>query len=185
MGRAKHLLNRLLTAFVWIVAVACFGLLGFIGIGPHTGLYTTMTVLSGSMRPGIPVGAVVVGRPQPARDLRVGQVITYPIPVDDHRVVTHRVVRIISAGEHPVFQTKGDSNDAADPWVATATGPTVSRVRGVVPGLGYAIHWLRSRTLHMAGVVVLPVIVGVWRVVDIWREDDEPSPVVLEGVAAP
>lgn len=177
-------MKRLLTALVWMVAVACFGLLGFIGVGPHTGLYTTMTVLSGSMQPGIPVGAVVIGRPQPARDLRVGQVITYPIPVDDHRVVTHRVVRILSGGEHPVFQTKGDANDAPDPWVATATGATVSTVRGVVPGLGYGIHWLRNRTLHMASVIVLPLIVGVWRVVDIWRDDDESDQAVIAGVAA-
>ncbi|MDQ1536902.1 MAG: signal peptidase [Actinomycetota bacterium] len=168
-------MNRLVTTCVGVVAVVCFGLLGFLGIGPHTGLYRTVTVLSGSMRPGIPEGAVLVETPIPGRDLRVGQVVTYTIPVDDHRVVTHRVVRIVSGGAHPVFQTKGDANDTADPWQEQVTGADVWQVRAVVPGLGFGIHWLRVPAVQVVGVFVLPAFLAVCWVIGIWRDDDEPD----------
>jgi signal peptidase len=180
--------NRLLTAGVGFIAAVCFGLLGFLGIGPHTGIYRTVTVLSGSMRPGIPAGAVLVETPVSGHDLRVGQVVTYAIPVDDHSVVTHRVVRIVSGGDHPLFETKGDANDTADPWQVQLTGADVWRVRRVVPGLGFGIHWLRVRAIQVVGVVVLPGVLALWCLAGIWREDDEPDmgPVTdVVGAAAP
>ena len=183
MARPGHVINRLFTYLVWALAVACFGLLGLLGVGPRTGRYTTLTVLSASMRPGIPAGAVVVDTPEPARTLHVGQIITYAIPVDDHHVVTHRVVKIISAGDHPVVVTKGDANDAVDPWQAQITSVDVWRVRATVPGLGFAIHWLRGRNFLVAGVLVLPAALAVWWIVSIWRDDDKHDPHAV-GVAA-
>ena len=50
--------------------------------------------------------------PEATADVRVGEVISYKIPVEDHHVETHRIVRIISAGRHPVVVTKGDANTA-------------------------------------------------------------------------
>jgi signal peptidase I len=176
-------MTKALNAAVWAFAVACFGLLALVGIGPRTGRYATLTVLSGSMRPGIPPGAVIVETPEPASSLRVGQVVTYPIPVDDHHVLTHRVVEVVSGGDHPIFQTKGDANDAADPWQAQ-TGGTVWRVRAVVPGLGYAIGGLRNRALRVVGVVV-PVVLAVRWVIGIWRNDDDPDDVGVAVVSAP
>jgi signal peptidase len=167
--------NRLLTGCVGVIVVACFGLLGFLGIGPHTGLYRTVTVLSGSMRPSIPAGAVLVETPVAGKDLRVGQVVTYAIPVDDNHIVTHRVVRIVSGGDHPVFETKGDGNDTADPWQASVTGAGIWRVRRVVPGLGFGIHRLRNRAVQVVGVGVLPAVLALWWVASIWRGDGEPD----------
>ena len=159
-------------------------MLGIIGVGPRTGQYKTLTVLSGSMRPGIPVGAIVVDTPESGADLQVGQIVTYAIPVEDHRVITHRVVKIIAAGDHPVFQTRGDNNDAIDPWQAQVIGAEVWRVRGVVPGLGYAIHGLRQRTIHVIAVVVTPIVLALWCVLRIWR-DDERVPDLEADLAAP
>jgi signal peptidase len=173
MNRARHAIERPLAALAWLVALVCFGVLTVLGVGPHTGRYSTLTVLSGSMRPSIPVGAVLVDTPEPARNLRVGDVVTYAIPAEDHRVITHRVVRIISGGDHPVFQTKGDANSTADPWLGRVSGTTVWRVRAVVPGAGLAIHWLRGNTIHLLGVVILPTVVALWWVMTIWRDDDE------------
>ena len=36
--------------------------------------------------------------------------------IDNHYVVSHRVVKVFEGGDRPVFQTKGDANDAPDPW---------------------------------------------------------------------
>jgi signal peptidase len=184
MKSARHVVERLLTSLVSAIAVACFGLFAIVGVGPHTGRYRTLTVLSGSMRPSIPVGAVLVDMPEPARDLRVGQVVTYAIPVEDHRVITHRVVKIINGGDHPVFQTKGDANNVADPWQEQVTGATVWRVRAAVPGVGLAIHWLRAGTIHLLGVLLVPTVLAMWWVVSIWRDEDKPDPDARVPVAA-
>ena len=71
-----------------------------------------------------------------------------------------------------MFETKGDANDTADPWQVQATDTDVWRVRAVVPGLGFGIHWLRAPGVQVVGVFVLPALVALWWVVGIWREDD-------------
>ncbi len=48
--------------------------------------------------------------------------ITYRIPAEDRRIVTHRIVEIEVAGERPVVVTKGDANRNPDPWVAHLKG---------------------------------------------------------------
>jgi signal peptidase I len=157
----------------WVVVVTGVGLLVFVGLGPRTGRYRTLTVLSGSMTPGIPVGSVVVVTPERPDQLRVGQVVTYRIPVDDHRVVSHRVVKVFEGGSRPVFQTQGDANDAPDQWIAQLSGDTVWRARYVVPGLGHGLQWLRRPAVHTASVLVVPGVVALWVVCGIWREDED------------
>jgi signal peptidase len=171
MRKARWLTAKLTTAAVGCLAVACFGLLVVVGIGPRTGRYSTLTVLSGSMRPTIPVGAVVAVTPERPNDLRVGQIVTYAIPVGDHHVISHRVVKILHGGERPVFQTKGDANNGPDPWLAQVNGPTVWQVRYIVPGLGWLIRWLRRPVVHTVGVLVFPALIAVVWLKGIWRED--------------
>jgi signal peptidase I len=150
------------------VAVAC-AVLAALGLGPAFGLYRTVTVLSGSMRPTFSPGDVIVVTPEPARSLRVGQVISYQIPVDGRPVETHRVVRIIAPGDEPIVQTKGDANNAVDPWQAKLHGGTLWRYRMHVPMLGYPILALRSRSAHWLLVVFLPALLAAYLVAQIWR----------------
>ncbi|MER7074169.1 signal peptidase I [Terrabacter sp. NPDC000476] len=125
-----------------VVAAAVFLLLA---VGPHVLGYRTATMLTGSMSPGINPGDVVVTVPRAAADVQVGDVITYEIPVEDHRVETHRIVRVTTdaAGRRAVV-TKGDANSDVDPWVATLDQDTVWEVATVVPHVGNAIRAVRS-----------------------------------------
>ncbi len=171
-----RLLKATVSAALWLLGLACVGLLLAIGVGPRTGSYRTLTVLSGSMRPGIPVGAVVLVTPEPARDLRVGQIVAYNIPVGDHHVVSHRVVQIIKGGNHPVFKTKGDANNAPDPWTTQALDSTMWRVRGTVPVLGNVIHTMRQPLIHTISVLVVPAALAVVLLIAIWGKGPEPQP---------
>ena len=151
-------------------ALAIFVLLALL---PRTGLYRAETVLSGSMRPDFNPGDMVIVTPEPSRDVRVGQVISYRIPVGDHHVQTHRIVKIVRAGDHPVIRTKGDANNVRDPWNARLDGGTAWQVRAVVPKLGWMIVWLRDPLLKLLTVFVAPALfaaVALWR---IWSDDDE------------
>ena len=162
VSRAGELLAR----FVLGLALAVLFLLGLL---PHTGWYRTETVLSGSMRPTFAPGDLVVVTPERIADVRVGQMISYHIPVDDHHVQTHRVIAVVRRGGQTFVRTKGDANNARDPWLARLNGTTAWQVRAVVPKAGWGIVWLRSpsvRRLAVFGAPLLLALLGLWR---IWR----------------
>jgi signal peptidase len=176
MRRVRSVGRRIGLLAVWSSAVGSVALLSVVGIGPHTGRYRTLTVLTASMRPAMPAGSVVIVTPERPDRLRVGQVVTYRIPVEDHRVISHRVVRIVEGGDRPVFQTRGDANDAPDYWLARVEGGTVWHVRHVVPRLGLALNWLRRPTVHLLAVAVVPAALALLLLVEIWRDEAvEPS----------
>lgn len=171
--RAVRVVRALASVVVWVVAFGCFAFLVAVGIGPRTGRYSTLTVLSGSMRPGIPEGSVVLVTPERPDQVRVGQILTYAIPEGDHHVVSHRVIEIVQGGAHPVIRTRGDANNTPDPWVAQINGDTAWHVRFAVPAVGQAIHWLRRPLVHKVSVLVSPALLAVVWLVGIWRTDAE------------
>jgi signal peptidase len=152
---------------VLVAAAAAIGL----GVLPHLGLYRTLTALTASMEPTFSPGDVVVVRPEPIQDLRVGQVISYQVPVGAHQVETHRVVKILSGlgTTTPVIQTKGDNNTVVDPWTAQLHGSTVYRLVAVVPKAGYAINFMRGPIFHLISVFFIPALLAALGLSHIWR----------------
>ena len=74
-----------------------------------------LTVLTSSMEPGFPPGTLVVVRPMPAQEIRLGDVLTYQIESGKPGVVSHRVVEKSTSTRGEIeFVTKGDNNDAVD-----------------------------------------------------------------------
>jgi signal peptidase len=138
-------------------------------VGPVFGLYRTVTVLSGSMRPTFNPGDMIIVSPEPMRDLLVGEVITFQIPTVGHPVETHRVVSILRAGSEPIVRTKGDANNAVDPWQAELHGPTLWRYRFRLPALGYPLLLLRSPWIHWATTLLLPLLLALWGLARLWR----------------
>lgn len=137
-----------------------------LAIGPHTGRYRTLTVLSASMRPTLPPGSVVVVTPMPIADIRPGDIIVFNAPVADAHVVTHRVTDVVGPG---AVRTRGDANNAPDPWVAQLKGTTTWKVRTQVPALGHVIIALRDpvvRLLTVGATTALGLLFGlraIWR----------------------
>jgi signal peptidase len=152
-----------------LLALAAVVVLAAVAVGPRLGLYRMETVLSGSMQPTFSPGDVIIVTPEPVTAVRPGQVISYQIPIDDHHVESHRVVRIVEHGPHPVIITKGDNNAEADPWRAQLTSATAWRERLVIPGVGRVIIWMRQPLLQRICVLVIPILLAVWRLVGIWR----------------
>lgn len=153
------------------VGLACSILaLAALAIGPRTGRYRMQTVLTGSMRPKLPVGSLAISTPEPLDRVRAGQIITFQAPVGNW-VVTHRVIEVVSGGPHPRVRTKGDANAAADPWVTQLERGPVWRVRLVVPLLGTAVRFLRMRWVHIGTVLVAPMLLVLLGLRTIWAPD--------------
>ena len=126
------------------LVIACFSLL-VVGLGPRTGLYRTVTALSGSMEPTFYPGDVLILTRERTSQIRLGQIITYQIPVFNHPVESHRVVTVSRSSDgHTVIQTKGDANQVADGWKAQLDGNYVWQTRVVVPKVGWVLVELRQ-----------------------------------------
>lgn len=113
---------------------------------------TPLTVLTGSMEPKLPPGTLVVVRPTPVDDIRIGDVVTYQLQPGKPDVVSHRVieVRSISSGDVELI-TKGDNNGAPDPNPVTE-----QQVRGTVWYSVPYVGWL-SLAVSQHGNWVVPV----------------------------
>ena len=149
------------------VAVLTFALLA---VGPHVLGYRTMTMLTGSMAPEINPGDVTIVTPLAVSEVTEGMVITYHRPIEDHSLVTHRVISVETAGDGTVtVQTKGDANPAADPWTATLNGDTAYQVRAVIPFLGHLIQALRAPVVTQALLYGAPALLVGWLLLNIWR----------------
>ncbi|MEA5454900.1 signal peptidase I [Sinomonas sp. JGH33] len=167
LKRAARFLVRTLMGLVLAVAAAAFL---FLAVGPRFLDYQTSTMLTGSMAPLINPGDVVVGVKTPTSDLKVGDVITYQIPVQDQRVETHRIATITrNAAGAAIITTKGDANNGPDPWTAVITDTSVYTTAAVVPHLGDAIRAVRSPAVRSVLTFGAPALLVAMLLVSIWR----------------
>ena len=157
----------------WLVrGVMGLAVLAFAGlaVGPHVLDYRTMTMLTGSMAPEIDPGDVTVVTPIEVSDVAEGMVITYHMPIGDRSLVTHRVVSVEHAADGSVtVQTKGDANEAVDPWMATLQGDTAYEVRAVIPEVGHLIQALRTPVVTQVLLYGAPALLAGWVLLTIWR----------------
>ena len=143
------------TVMLWLVILATTGAITLAVLVPQLGGATPYTILTGSMRPGLPPGTLVVARPAAVDQIGVGTVITYQLESGKPTVVTHRVVSAGTTveGKH-VFTTKGDANDAVDQRPVMPV-----QVRGrlwySVPYLGYASTVVTGQQRHFATMLVV------------------------------
>jgi signal peptidase len=117
-----HPLRRLGSALLLLAVLAAVGLAAAVGVVPRLLGGMTVTVLSGSMEPELPVGSVAIVRPRPAAEIGVGDVVTF-VDRDPEkgtsRIVTHRVIGVEPG---PAFRTQGDANEDPDVRPVPAAG---------------------------------------------------------------
>ncbi len=117
---------------------------------------TPLTVLTQSMEPTLPPGTLLVVRPTPLEDIRIGDVVTYQIVSGQPAVISHRVVAVESSSDGArTFVLKGDNNAEPDSSPVTA-----AQVRGVVwysiPEVGYV-----NQLVNGSRGWLIPVVAGI------------------------
>lgn len=128
-------------------------------IVPHLTGSTNLTVLTGSMEPKLPPGTLLVVKPKPIDDIRVGDVVTYePNPDDAKTVISHRVISIAESTDGSrIFTVKGDANNTPDAPVHSEQ--VVAVLWYAVPYLGWVNAWVggagRGWLMPVAAVLLL------------------------------
>ena len=166
MRRSSRTIARATTALVAGAVVACvvaYAALLVAGFRP-------VAVYSGSMRPTLAVGSLAVDRVVDARTVRVGDVITFDDPVVRGRLVTHRVVKVVPTKHGLAYLTKGDANDARDPWAIKLTD-RVGKVAFDVPIAGYVLWYAHTREVRGALIVLASLLFLIAALRRIWRAD--------------
>jgi signal peptidase I len=131
--------------------------------------YRSLIDYSGSMRPAIQAGDLVVTHPQPAMRIRVGDIVSFDDPALHRKLVTHRVVLIRAAGPRIEFVTRGDANTTPESWSVRRAG-SVAVMQFRITGAGRVLAWLvdpwvRTILLTLAALVLSTALLRrIWRV---------------------
>lgn len=131
-----NVVTTLLVAAVVLLAIALAGVRLF-GLQVYT-------VLSGSMEPAYPVGALLYDKKVDPAQLRPGDVITFML--DEDTIVTHRIVEVVPDEEDPSvirFRTKGDANAAEDGSLVHYKNVLGTPVF-TIPKLGYFANFVQQ-----------------------------------------
>ena len=113
-----------------------------------------MTVVSGSMRPAIDVGDLVVVAPVNRYNVSVGEVIAF---VRGGITILHRVVGITRVRGQLAYVTKGDANNAPD-REPVLPQQIVGRLVYVVPHVGYPLVYIAQYQRGYVNAVVTAIL---------------------------
>jgi signal peptidase I len=130
-------------------------------------------IVSGSMTGTYDRGSLVLDEVVPVAELKVGDVITYRPPAGSgpDGLVTHRIASITTGDDGArVFRTKGDANEAPDPWTFTLRSGEQARVKAGIPYVGFAVAALSRRDLRMLVVGVPALLIALISLGGLWRD---------------
>jgi signal peptidase I len=153
----------LLAGVVLLVAAATAGM--------ALGAWRFTVIDTGSMRPTLDPGDIAILTSEPLAALRRGQIVAFHPPGEPRLTVMHRVVSIERRDGASTIQTKGDANNASDPWRARLVGSSVWHEDLKLPAAGYLVVWSQQPLVRfgLLGVIVtltLSILLG-W----IWEPD--------------
>ena len=158
-----------------LVLVLAFCALAFAGYQVKTGQWHATPVLSGSMRPAMQPGDVVITQRVPISALRVRDVVVFYPPNQTTHQTVHRIVSLTVKGNTTSITTWGDANLVADAAVSSLKGTTAYRMVRVVPLVGYPAIWLQNENRGLLAIG-LGVILLIAAALTILRPDKPKKP---------
>ncbi len=178
--------RRVLLTTATLLATAALAAYCLLLVVPSLLGFQRYVLTGGSMEPTMHRGSLVFDRVTPVEDLVVGDVITY-VPPGESRPLSHRITSVTRDRTNGlVFTSKGDANEAGDPWKFTLDDRVQAKVVFTVPWAGYPLWVLGSplsRLLLIGGpAMAIAVLTGrrLWRqageLVAAEAQDHDPAP---------
>ncbi len=151
------------TVIAYVLVLAILGAAGIAAFALVQGTWMVTPVLSGSMRPGLSVGGVVISQRVPIDSLHVRDVIVFRDPFKLSEQIVHRIVKIAKGpGGKLLFNTQGDANTVRDPWTLSIAGDSIYRARWSVPLVGYvAIAYQIHRGFFLLGAGIVLILIAL------------------------
>ncbi len=153
--------SALLTGVVLLILVAVAGVV--------LGAWRFTVIDTGSMRPTLNPGDVAVLGSESIADLKRGQIVAFHPPGELRLTVMHRVFSIHRIRGAVIIQTKGDANNATDPWHARLTGNTVWRETQKLSTVGYLAAWSQQRPVRFGLLIVIVILMVSISLGWVWR----------------
>ncbi|CAM3913442.1 signal peptidase I SipW [Mesobacillus zeae] len=155
------MLGKWFSRFITVVMFAVLAVLIFVVVSsklsggePQLFGYQLKTVLSGSMEPGIMTGSVIAVKPDgDMTRFKKNDVITYR--VEDNKLVTHRVTKVVKNGDKVMYRTKGDNNRTEDMDPVLSENVVAEYAGYTIPYAGYIIDYAKSKN-GSALLLILP-----------------------------
>ena len=146
---------------------------------PTAAGYRSLNVLSGSMKPALAPGDVVLAEMIGPLEARPGDVLTFPHPNNRAKLITHRLrdLRVGDGMAH--FVTQGDANDTPERW-SVPLGDEIGRVVVRLPLLGYAREAAGGRAVRL-GLLISLAGMTLWLLVELWLPRRRTDPREAEG----
>ena len=157
-------LSRSLRTVENVVLIILLALVAVAAVAVGTGNWQARTVLTGSMRPHLPVGSIVLSQRVPLNQLNVGDIAVFHRPDQPELLVVHRIIAIRTTAAGTQVRTKGDANNVADAWNPfILRGPDVYIARHDLPYLGYVVTAARGNHMRLvffvaAGLLALAAV---------------------------
>ena len=152
---------------VFIAAVIIFGAAVALSVFGKAGTYQIFVVQSGSMKPSIEIGSVLlvqpasqvkkVASPLPTAVFSKGDVVTY---LSGDNPITHRVVKVEGSSGQYSYQTKGDANRTPD-QAKVSEGQILGKVILTAPYVGKAVSFAKTQ-LGYIFLVVVPITLIIY-----------------------
>lgn len=149
------------------MALVVFGAAVALSVFGKAGTYQLFVVQSGSMKPNIQIGSILlvqptsqvnkIAAPLPTPAFHKGDIVTYLSGEDP---VTHRVVGVEESGSQFTYQTKGDANKAPD-REKVAEKQILGKSILTVPYLGYGVNFAKTQMGYIF-LIVIPITIIVY-----------------------
>ena len=139
------IINKIFDIFFILFVILCF----FVVIVPLIFRVKFYVIASGSMKPEINIGDLVVSKKVDANKLKKGDIISYH---RDDIIITHRIIRIEK--ETNEFVTKGDNNMYEDNSKVTADQIS-GRLVLIIPFLGYIYVFINQYSLFICIFILI------------------------------
>jgi signal peptidase len=153
--------RRILGGVSWALLATLIATVAALGIYTRTGDGHLTPVLTGSMRPTISPGDVVLTRRVPVTSLHTGDIVVF-MPPGEKLARVHRIHSLTqSSGGQIAITTKGDANNAIDPWRTISMRGNAYRVVLVIPKAGWLVNG-GLRWLILGFVLVTAALITRW-----------------------